>query len=110
MRDEPVRTSAWEATRKEDTENQETATSFKARRRAENTQEWPIYRQFARETEYQSNDETWTWWAKQNMKARRPELVLVDKSEKHQVMSSHGIERCYFIPTNNFKSVHNDMA
>ena len=44
------------------------------------------------------------------MKARRPELVLVDKSEKHQVMSSHGIERCYYIPTDNFKSVHNDMA
>jgi len=101
------------AVRKEDTENQETATSFKEGRRAENTQEWnekPLYRQITREAEYQRNDETWTWWANQNIKARRPELVLVDKSEKHQVMSSHGIERWYFVSNNNFKSVHNDMA
>ena len=50
------------AVREEVTGSQETATSFKVRRRAEKTQEWnekPLYGQFARETEDQSNEETW---------------------------------------------------
>ena len=52
------------AVREEVTGSQETATSFKVRRRAENTQEWkekPLYGQFVRETEDQSNEETWSW-------------------------------------------------
>ena len=52
------------AVREEDTGSQETATSFKVRRRAENTQEWKekplhVHGQFLRETEDQSNEETW---------------------------------------------------
>ena len=52
------------AVREEVTGSQETATSFKVRRIAENTQEWkemPLYGQFVRETEDQSNEETWSW-------------------------------------------------
>ena len=40
------------AVREEDTESQETATSFKVRRRAENTQEWkerPLHGQFLKD-------------------------------------------------------------
>ena len=50
------------AVREEVTGSQESATSFKVRRRAEKTQEWnekPLYGQFARETEDQSNEKTW---------------------------------------------------
>ena len=50
------------AVREEVTGSQETATSFKVRRRAGKNQEWNeklLYGQFARETEDQSNEETW---------------------------------------------------
>ena len=46
------------------TENQETAASFKDRRRTENILGWkekPLYGQFARRIEDQRHDETWTW-------------------------------------------------
>ena len=45
-------------------ENQETAASFKDRKRTENIQEWkekPLYGQFARRSEDQRHDETWAW-------------------------------------------------
>ena len=45
-------------------ENQETAASFKDRRRTENILGWkekPLYGQFARRIEDQRQDETWTW-------------------------------------------------
>ena len=45
-------------------ENQETAASFKDRRRTENIQRWkekPLCGQFARQSEDQRTDETWTW-------------------------------------------------
>ena len=45
-------------------ENQETAASFKHRRKTENLQGWkdkPLYEQFARRSEDQRHDETWTW-------------------------------------------------
>ena len=45
-------------------ENQELAASFKDRRRTENIRGWkekPLYGQFARRSEDQRRDETWTW-------------------------------------------------
>ena len=50
------------AVRRKRVENQETAASFKEKRRTENTQGWkemPFYGQFARQSEDQRNDETW---------------------------------------------------
>ena len=61
------------AIREEVTGSQETATSFKVRRRAENTQEWkekPVYGQFVTGTE------------DHHIEARRQDLVLVNKSKK----------------------------
>ena len=51
-------------TMREGVESQETAAGFKARRRAENIQEWkekPLYGQFVRQGENQRSEETWTW-------------------------------------------------
>ena len=67
------------AVREEDSSSQETATSFKARRRAENTQERkekPLYGQFARETEDQSDEDTWTW-LKQGSLKRETEAPII---------------------------------
>ena len=52
------------AVRRKGVENQETAASFKERRRTENIQGWkemPLYGQFERLSANQRNDETWTW-------------------------------------------------
>ena len=52
------------AVRRKGVENQETAASFKERRRTENTQGWKemaLYGQFVRQSEDQRNNETWTW-------------------------------------------------
>ena len=52
------------AVRRKEVKNQETAASFKERRRIENTQGWkemPLYGQFVRKSEDQRSDETWSW-------------------------------------------------
>ena len=62
------------AVREEVTGSQETATSSKVRRRAENTQEWkekPLCEQFVRETEDQSNEETRSWLKQGSLKERQ---------------------------------------
>ena len=67
------------AVRAEVTGSQETATSFKERRRAENSQEWkekPLHGQFVRETEDQSNEETWRW-LKQGRLMRVTEALII---------------------------------
>ena len=66
------------AVRAEGTGSQETATSFKVRRRTENTQEWkekPLHGQFLRETEDQSNEETWNWLKEGSLK-RETEAII----------------------------------
>ena len=72
------------AVREEDTSSQETATSFKARRRAENTQEWkekPLHKQFARETEDQSNEDTWTWLKQGSFKRETEALIIAAQDQ-----------------------------
>ena len=67
-----------EVTRK-GVENQDTASSFKERRRTENIQGWkevPLYGQFARQSENQRNDETWTW-LKEGKPKRETESLTV---------------------------------
>ena len=62
------------AVREEFTGSQETATSFKVKRRAENTQEWkekPLYGQFVRETEGQNNEEIWSWLKQEVFRERQ---------------------------------------
>ena len=72
------------AVREDDTGSQETATSFKARRRTENTKEWkekPLYGQFARETEDQSNEETWTWLKQGSLKRETEALIIAAQDQ-----------------------------
>ena len=72
------------AVREEVTGSQETATSFKVRRRAENTQEWkekPLYAQFVRETEDQSNEETWSWLKQGSLKRETEALITAAQDQ-----------------------------
>ena len=72
------------AVREEDTGSQETATSFKVKRRAENTQEWeekPLHGQFLRETEHQSNEETWNWLKEASLKRETEALLTAAKDQ-----------------------------
>ena len=118
------------AVREEDTSSQETATSFKARKRAENTQEWkekPLHKQFARETEDQSNEDTWTWLKQESLK-RETEVLLItaqdqairtnyikattqcricrDKSET----ASHIVSGCSKLAQKEYKKRHDNVA
>ena len=78
--------------RREDVENQETATGFKARRRAENIQEWkgkPLYGQsVVRQGENQRSEETWTWLKKkESLRERRRLSSLLHKIKQYiQIM------------------------
>ena len=72
------------AVRAEVTGSQETATSFKVRRRAENTQEWiekPLHGQFVRETEDQSNEETWSWLKQGSLKRETEALIIAAQDQ-----------------------------
>ena len=72
------------ANREEDNGSQEASTSFKVRRRAENTQEWkekPLHGQFLRETEDQSNDETWNWLKEGSLKRETEALRIAAQDQ-----------------------------
>ena len=72
------------AVRAEVTGRQETATSFKVTRRAENTQEWkekPLHGQFVRETEDQSNEETWSWLRQGSLKRETEALIIAAQDQ-----------------------------
>ena len=72
------------AVRAEVTGSQETATSFKVRRRAENTQEWnekPLHGHFVRETEDQSNEETWSWLKQGSLKRETEALIIAAQDQ-----------------------------
>ena len=73
--EEPLKT-----VRQEDIESQETATSFKAIRRAENAREWkekPVpYGQFAVETKDQSNEDTGNWLKQGGLKIKTEALIV----------------------------------
>ena len=77
--------------RREGVESQETAAGFKARRRAENIQEWkekPLYGQFARQDKHQRSEETWAWLKEGKLKRERRRLSsLVHKIKQYvQIM------------------------
>ena len=72
------------AVRREGVENQETAVSFKDRRRTENIQGWkemPLYGQFARQSEDQRNDETWTWLKGGKLKSETESLIVAAQDQ-----------------------------
>ena len=72
------------AVRRKGVENQETAASFKERRRTENTQGWkemPLYGQFARQSEDQRNDETWTWLKEEKLKRETESLIIAAQDQ-----------------------------
>ena len=72
------------ANREEDNGSQEASTSFKVRRRSENTQEWkekPLHGQFLRETEDQSNDETWNWLKEGSLKRETEALRIAAQDQ-----------------------------
>ena len=67
------------AVRREGVPNQEMAASFKDRRRTENIQGWkemPLYGQFARQSEDQRNEETWTWLKEGKLKSETESLIV----------------------------------
>ena len=64
--------------------NQETAASFKERRRTENTQGWkemPLYGQFVRHSEDQGNDETWNWLKEEKLKGETESLIIAAQDQ-----------------------------
>ena len=72
------------AVRRKGAENQETAASFKEKRRTENTQGWkemPLHGQFARQNEDQRNDETWTWLKEGKLKKETESLITVAQDQ-----------------------------
>ena len=72
------------AVRRKAVENQETATSFKDRRRTENIQGWkemPLYEQFARQSEDQRNDKTWTWLKERRLKRETKTLTVAAQDQ-----------------------------
>ena len=78
------------AVREEDTGSQETATSFKVRRRAENTQEWKekaLHGQFLKETEDQKNEETWKWLKEGSLK--RETEALITAAQDHGIRTNY---------------------
>ena len=125
------------AVREEVTGSQEIATSFKVRRRAENTQEWkekPLYGQFVRETEDQSNEETWSWLKQGSLKRETDALITavqdqaiptnyikatIDKSQidaksrmyrdKNETVS-HIVSSCSKLAQKEYKKRHNNVA
>ena len=72
------------AVRRKGVEKQETAASFKQRRRTENTQGWkemPLCGQFARQSEDQRNDETWTWLKEGKLKRETESLIIAAQDQ-----------------------------
>ena len=72
------------ALRRQGVENQETAASFKDRRRTENIQGWkemPLYGQFARQSEDQRNEETWTWLKEGKLKSESESLIVAAQGQ-----------------------------
>ena len=72
------------AVRRKGVENQETAASFKERRRPENTQGWkeiPLYGQSARQSEDQRKDETWTWLKGEKLKRETEYLIIAAQDQ-----------------------------
>ena len=72
------------ALRRQGVENQETAASFKDRRRTENIQGWkemPLYGQFARKSEDQRSDKTWTWLKEGKLKSETESLIVAAQDQ-----------------------------
>ena len=125
------------AVRAEVTGSQETTTSFKVRRRAENTQEWkekPLHGQFVRETEDQSNEETRSWLKQGSLKRETEALIIaaqdqalrtnyikatIDKSQidakcrmcrdKNETVS-HIVSGCSKLAQKEYKKRHDNVA
>ncbi|XP_068704584.1 uncharacterized protein [Montipora foliosa] len=125
------------AVRAEVSGSQETLTSFKVRRRAENTQEWkekPLHGQFVRETEDQSNEETWSWLKRGSFKRETEALIIaaqdqalrtnyikatIDKSQidakcrmcrdKNETLS-HIVSGCSKLAQKEYKKRHDNVA
>ena len=118
------------AVRAEVSGSQETTTSFKVRRRAKNTQEWkekPLHGQFVRETEDQSNEETWRWLKQGSLKRETEALIIaaqdqalrtnyikatIDKSQiddKNETVS-HIVSGCSKLALKEYKKRHDNVA
>jgi len=72
------------AVRRKGDDNQETAASFKERRRTENTQGWkemPLYGQFARQSEDKRSDEEWTWLKEEKLKRETESLIIAPQDQ-----------------------------
>ena len=72
------------AVRRKGVENQETAASFKDRRRTENIQGWkemPLHGQFARLSKDKRNDETVTWLKEGKLKSETESLNVAAQDQ-----------------------------
>ena len=75
-----------------------TAASFKERRRTENTQGWKemaLYGQFARQSEDQRNDETWTWLKEGKLKRETESRIIAaqDQAPMAQLVEHRAVTR-----------------
>ena len=78
--------------RREGVESQETAAGFKARRRAENIQEWkekPLYGQFARQDKHQRSEETWAWLKEGKLKRERETEALIVATQNQAIRTNY---------------------
>ena len=123
--------------RTDEDENRETTADFKARRRAENIQEWkekPLYGQFARQGEEQRSEETWTWLKEGKLKRETEALIIaaqdqairtnyiktmVDKSQnglkcrickQSNETISHIVSSCSKVEQKEYKRRHDNVA
>ena len=97
--------------RRKGVENQETAASFKEKRRTENTQGWKemaLYEQFARQSEDQRNDETWTWLKEGKLKRETESLIIAAQDQairtnyvKAMIKRSQDDPKCRMCKQNN---------
>ena len=124
------------AVRRKGVENQETAASFKERRRTESTQGWkemPLYGQFVRQSEDQRN-ETWTWLKVGKLKRETKSLIIaaqdqairtnyvkatIDKSQddlkcrmckQNNETISHIVSGCPKLAQKEYKKRHDNVA
>ena len=110
--------------RRKGVENQETAASFKERRRPENTQDWKemaLYEQFARQSEDQRNDETESRIIAAQDQAIRTNYVkaTIDRSQddpncrmckQNNETISHIVSGCSKLAQKEYKKRHDNVA
>ena len=84
LRDNNSEEAFLKAVRRKGVENQETAASFKDRRRTENIQGWkemPLHGQFARLSKDKRNDETVTWLKEGKLKSETESLNVAAQDQ-----------------------------